>query len=57
MTDAAIECLMDNNSGDRGTKSGRYKKVSLHYLATSLVPSIYDTLVDLMQKLDIYKSL
>lgn len=57
MTDAAIECLMDNNSGDRGTKSGRYKKVSLHYLATFLVPSIYDTLVDLMQKLDIYKSL
>ena len=54
MTDAAI---MDNNSGDRGTKSGRYKKVSLHYLATFLVPSIYDTLLDLMQKLDIYKSL
>jgi len=57
MADTAIECLMDNNSGDRGTKSGRYKKVSLHYLASSLVPSIYDTLVDLMQKLDIYKSL
>ena len=57
MTDAAIECLMDNNSEDRGTKSGRYTKVSLYYLATFLVPSIYDTLVDLMQKLDIYKSL
>ena len=57
MTDAAIECLMDNNSEDRGTKSGRYTKVSLYYLATLLVPSIYDTLVDLMQKLDIYKSL